>query len=106
MRRQRPDLTGVRVERGDYVEAQLAERVNTAELVGDIGTHWLKLGERPPTVCFATGVEHSVAIRNEFRRLGVMAEHIDGGTPARRARGDPAAASPAARSSWSPTAWC
>ena len=77
-----PDLAGVRVERGDYVESQLAERVNRAELVGDIGTHWLKLAERRPTVCFATGVEHSVAIRNEFRRLGVMAEHIDGGTPA------------------------
>jgi DNA repair protein RadD len=76
-----PDLTGLRVERGDYVEAQLAARVNRAELVGDIGTHWLKLGERRPTVCFATGVEHSVAIRNEFRRLGVLAEHIDGSTP-------------------------
>jgi superfamily II DNA or RNA helicase len=76
-----PDLTGVRVERGDYAEGQLAARVNTAELVGDIGSHWLKLGERRPTVCFATGVEHSVAIRNEFRRLGVMAEHLDGSTP-------------------------
>lgn len=75
-----PDLIGVRVERGDYVEAQLAERVNKTELIGDIGTHFLKLG-RPPAVCFATGVEHSVAIRNEFRRLGVMAEHIDSGTP-------------------------
>lgn len=77
-----PDLDGVRVERGDYVESQLAARVNTAELVGDIGMHWLKLGEGRPTICFATGVEHSVAIRNEFRRLGVMAEHIDGSTPA------------------------
>src|SRR4051794_8638385 len=31
-----PDLTGVRTERGDYVESQLAERVNRSELVGDI----------------------------------------------------------------------
>jgi superfamily II DNA or RNA helicase len=77
-----PDLDGVRVERGDYVQTQLTERVNRPELVGDIGTHWLKLSECRPTVCFATSVEHSVAIRNEFRRLGVMAEHIDGGTPA------------------------
>ncbi len=77
-----PDLRGVRVERGDYVEAQLAERVNTVQLVGDIVTHWHKLGERRPTVCFATGVKHSVHIRDELRRSGVMAEHIDGGTPA------------------------
>lgn len=76
-----PDLTGIRVERGDYVEAQLAERVNTALLVGDIVTHWLKLGENRATVCFAAGVNHSRHIRDEFRRAGIGAEHIDGSTP-------------------------
>lgn len=76
-----PDLTGVRVERGDYVEAQLAERVNTAELVGDIVTHRLKLGGSRPTVCFATGINHSRHIRDQFREAGVVAEHIDGSTP-------------------------
>src|SRR4029434_729582 len=76
-----PDLTGIRTERGDYVESQLAERVHTAQLVGDIVTHRLKLGEDRPTVCFATGVKHSVHIRDEFRRAGIVAEHLDGGTP-------------------------
>lgn len=57
----------MRVERGDF-EAALAERVNTAQLVGDIGAHWLKLAEHRPTVCFAVGVTHSIAIRDEFRR--------------------------------------
>jgi DNA repair protein RadD len=76
-----PDLTGVRTERGDYVESQLAERVNTTQLVGDIVTHRLKLGEGRPTVCFATGVKHSVHIRDEFRRAGIVAEHLDGSTP-------------------------
>ena len=78
----RPDLKGVKVERGDYVESQLASRMNTGKLVGDIVTHWLRLGERRQTVVFATGVAHSVHIRDEFRRTGVMAEHIDGKTPA------------------------
>jgi DNA repair protein RadD len=77
-----PDLTGVATSRGDYVEAQLSARVNTAQLVGDIVTHWHKLAECRPTVCFATGVEHSVHIRNEFRQSGILAEHIDGQTPA------------------------
>ena len=66
-----PDLTGVQVARGDYVEAQLAERMNTARLVGDIVEHWLRLAERRPTVCFATGVKHSLHIRDQFRRAGV-----------------------------------
>ncbi len=76
-----PDLKGVRVERGDYVESQLAERANTDKLVGDIVEHWLRLAERRRTVVFATGVQHSLHIRDEFRRADVLAEHIDGGTP-------------------------
>ena len=67
-------LLSVRVERGDYAEGQLAERMNQGELVGDIVTHWLRLSERRKTIAFATGVAHSVHIRDEFRRAGIMAE--------------------------------
>jgi superfamily II DNA or RNA helicase len=77
----RPDLMGVKVERGDYVEKQLAERMDKARLIGDVIGHWLKLSERRPTVVFATGVGHSVHLRDEFRRANVLAEHIDGTTP-------------------------
>ena len=76
-----PDLKDVRVEKGDYVESQLAERMDRPKLIGDIVTHWHKFGERRPTVCFATGVRHSVHLRDEFIKSGVRAEHIDGGTP-------------------------
>ena len=77
----RPDLTGVRIDRGDYVEAQLAERMNTIKLVGDIVTHWIRLADRRRTVVFATGVSHSKHLRDEFCRAGILAEHIDGTTP-------------------------
>jgi DNA repair protein RadD len=91
-----PDLKGVQVKMGDYVESQLADRMNTHKLVGDIVVHWLKHGERRKTVVFAVNVGHSVHIRDEFVRCGVSAEHIDGSTPkaerdetlARLARGD------------------
>jgi superfamily II DNA or RNA helicase len=76
-----PDLKGVKVQAGDYVESQLAERMDRPKLVGDIVTHWHKYSERRKTVCFATGVRHSVHIRDEFIKSGVRAEHIDGGTP-------------------------
>ena len=76
-----PDLKGVRVEKGDYAKGQLAERMNQGELVGDIITTWLRLSERRKTVVFASGVEHSVHIRDEFRRASIMAEHVDGSTP-------------------------
>jgi DNA repair protein RadD len=76
-----PDLCGVRVERGDYVERQLAERVDTPKLVGDVVEHWHRLADGRRTVVFATGVGHSIHIRDEFRRSGIAAEHIDGTTP-------------------------
>jgi superfamily II DNA or RNA helicase len=76
-----PDLEGVKVARGDYVEAQLAERMDKPTLVGDVVTHWLRHAERRRTVVFATSVSHSVHIRDEFARAGIAAEHLDGSTP-------------------------
>lgn len=91
-----PDLTGVRIERGDYVEKQIAAVMDRPALIGDVVTHWHRLAERRRTVVFASGVAHSVHLRDEFRRSGVWAEHIDGSTPsderdgilARLARGE------------------
>ena len=76
-----PDLHGVHVRRGDYVESELADRMDRPKLVGDIVTNWIKFGERRKTVCFATSVRHSIHIRDEFVASGVRAEHIDGTTP-------------------------
>jgi DNA repair protein RadD len=78
----RPDLDGVQVRRGDYVEAELAERMDRPQLVGDVVTHWHRLGERRCTIVFATSVAHSVHLRDEFGRSGVAAAHVDGTTPA------------------------
>jgi DNA repair protein RadD len=77
----RPDLSGIRIERGDYAESQLAARMNTASLVGDIVEHWHRLGEGRRTLVFTVNVAHSVHVRNEFCRSDVLAEHIDGSTP-------------------------
>jgi DNA repair protein RadD len=76
-----PDLRGVKTRAGDYIETQLADRMDKDKLVGDIVTHWFKYGERRKTVVFACSVGHSIHIRDEFRRAGVRAEHIDGSTP-------------------------
>jgi DNA repair protein RadD len=77
----RPNLRGVRIRRGDYVEGELAERMDNPKLVGDIVTHWHKYGQRRKTVAFACNVAHSLHIRDEFVRSGVRAEHLDGATP-------------------------
>jgi DNA repair protein RadD len=70
----RLDLRGVRVEKGDYVEAQLAARVDRDDLIGDIVMHWHKYAERRRTVVFAVNVAHSMHIASEFRKADVRAE--------------------------------
>jgi len=77
----KPDLTGVRTVAGDYVEDQLAERMDRDKLVGDIVMHWHKYGEGRRTVVFACSVAHSLHITDEFVRSGIRAEHLDGSTP-------------------------
>jgi superfamily II DNA or RNA helicase len=76
-----PDLRGVRTQAGDYVESQLAARMDRDKLVGDIVTHWLKYGGSRRTVAFACSVGHSIHICDEFRRADIRAEHLDGDTP-------------------------
>jgi DNA repair protein RadD len=75
-----PDLKGVKTAQGDYVISQLAGRMNTAGLVGNIVSDWLKRGECRRTIAFGVDVAHSVHIRDEFLRAGVPAEHLDGET--------------------------
>lgn len=76
-----PDLSGVKTVAGDYNEKQLGEAMNRPKMVGDIVTHWLKLANGLPTVCFATNILHSQSIAAEFVKCGVAAEHISCKTP-------------------------
>ncbi|MEQ9642506.1 MAG: DEAD/DEAH box helicase [Alphaproteobacteria bacterium] len=76
-----PDLTGVRVARGDYAPGQLERAMDRPQLVGDVVEHYHRLGEGRRAVVFASGVQHSVHLRDEFRRAGIWAEHLDGSTP-------------------------
>ena len=75
-----PDLEGVEVRAGDYVEKQLAERMDKAKLVGDVVEHWQKFGEDRQTIVFATNVRHSQHLAEKFQQAGVQAAHLDGKT--------------------------
>jgi superfamily II DNA or RNA helicase len=100
-----PDLAGVRVQAGDYVETQLADRMDQPKLIGDIVTHWHKYSERRKTIVFAVNVSHSVHLRDEFIKSGVRAEHIDGGTP-KKERDASLSRLASGEIELAPTAWC
>jgi DNA repair protein RadD len=72
---------GVDTAQGDYIISQLAKRMNTAELVGNVVRDWLQHGERRRTVAFSVDVAHAVSIRDEFIQAGVRAEYVSGETP-------------------------
>ena len=76
-----PDLAGISVRGGDYVEEQLGKLMNDAVLVGDIVEHWKKYAPDRKTIAFACNVAHSRAIVASFLAEGIPAAHIDGKTP-------------------------
>lgn len=76
-----PDLTGVKVRRGDYVEGELQTVMDKREPIGDILTNWQRICPDRKTIVFASGVRHSIHIAERFRDSGIRAEHIDGETP-------------------------
>lgn len=78
---ERPDLSGVKIQAGDYHQGQLAERVDKPKLVGDIVSNWLRLASDRQTFVFATSVAHSRHLCEQFVAAGIRAEHLDASTP-------------------------
>jgi DNA repair protein RadD len=77
----KPDLEGIKLNRdGDYVEKQLAARVDQPKLVGDIVDNWMRIAPGKSTAVFCTTRSHSRHVRDEFLRHGIRAEHLDGET--------------------------
>ena len=74
----RPDLKGLKISRGDYTKGALEERMNRSQMVGSIIDEWKRNANDRYTFAFACGLGHSTHIRDEFRRIGVSAETVDG----------------------------
>lgn len=72
-----PDLTGVKVQRGDYVDGQLSEAMQAGNLVADIVSTWYKLGEGRPTVAFCVDRAHAKKVQLRFQEAGVGCGYID-----------------------------
>jgi len=77
-----PDLTGVKTKRNefgeeDYVDADLGKAMDKPALIGDIISHWKRIGNDRATVVFASSIAHSKHIAEQFNAAGVVAEHID-----------------------------
>lgn len=76
-----PDLDKLKTCNGDYSEVALQRRANKKYLIGDIVKTWTERARNHKTIVFATGVEHSQNIVQQFKNAGISAAHLDGDTP-------------------------
>jgi DNA repair protein RadD len=76
-----PDLSGVKVDKGDYHDGQLAEAMDQPKLVGDVVEHYLKLGENRPTIVYGVNRAHAEHLQQRFVETGIACEYLDGLTP-------------------------
>jgi superfamily II DNA or RNA helicase len=91
------DLSGVSTSMGDFNKKELAGAMEGHVLRGEILTNWTRVvsaymqkrgvtATKPAdldacTVVFASSVEQSIKIAEQFKAVGVPAAHIDGKTP-------------------------
>lgn len=81
-----PDMTGVRVQAGEFVNREAAARVDQPDIIGDVVGTWQKLAAGRTTAVFACSILHSTHIIDAFKTAGVSAEHLDGDTAPDRRR--------------------
>jgi len=72
-----PDLTGVKVVKGDYETKGLSKAMQQGTLVADIVSTWLEKGEDRPTLCFAVDRAHAKKLQQQFQEAGVNCGYMD-----------------------------
>ena len=72
-----PDVSGVHTKKGDYVESELGQVYAKSTVFADVVEKWLQHARGMRTICFAAGIENSLALVARFRSTGISAEHLD-----------------------------
>lgn len=81
-----PDLFGVATKGGDYVESDLAPRMNKPKLLGSLVQEYARHAHGRRAIYFPVDCDHSRAIVAAFNATGLPAEHLDCETPDKQRR--------------------
>lgn len=78
----RIDLSAVKIDRrtNDYATASLEEAMSRANIFGDLVKAYREKASGRSAICFAVSIEHSLALRDNFRAHGIRAEHVEANT--------------------------
>lgn len=72
-----PDMSGVKVSRGDYVEREAAAVMEGSALMASVVETWLERGENRPTLMFGASCAHAAQVAEAFERAGVATAYVD-----------------------------
>ncbi|WP_434132715.1 DEAD/DEAH box helicase [Sporomusa sphaeroides] len=75
------DFSDLRVKYGDYVQADVALKMDKSEIIGDLVDQYRKLAPGARAVCYCASRAHSQHTAEIFRSANIPALHIDGETP-------------------------
>lgn len=77
-----PDFSGVKQKMGDYDIQAAQDLIDTPVITGDAIDHYRRLCGNKRAIVFCLSVVHSKHVVAQFKSVGILAEHIDGKTPA------------------------
>lgn len=72
------DVSGVEVNRGDFVRERLAEVCDRRQITGSAIEHYRRHADRMPAIAFCVSVKHAEHVASQFREAGYLSESIDG----------------------------
>jgi superfamily II DNA or RNA helicase len=74
----RPDLTGLRMQAGDYKQADIDAEMDRSTITGDAIEHYRKHCDGKRAVAFCTSIKHAEHVAEEFQAAGYKAVAISG----------------------------
>jgi superfamily II DNA or RNA helicase len=75
------DLSSVKTKGGDYDQDQVAKVYDEVKMYHGVFENYIKLTPNKKAIIFASNVESSKQLVNDFKTKGLPIEHIDGTTP-------------------------
>lgn len=76
------DLRRVHIKFGEYVNSELARVMADKRIIGSIVENYIEHAAGKSAICYCVNVKHSKKVAEAFCNAGIIAEHVDGETPA------------------------
>lgn len=73
-----PDLSGLHVRMGDYVQSEIDEEMGKSVIIGNLVEHYGKLARGKKAVYFCTSIKNSMETAQAFNAQGFRFIHLDG----------------------------